>query len=63
MDFETQVEKQGLISNINTMRTIIGVEPITFNFLWKKDVQWLRDEQESTIAHYNNAVNNSKQTF
>lgn len=58
MTFEIQSEKQTLISNINTMRRIIGVNAHDFNYLWNKSVDWLRNEQESTIEHYNQALKN-----
>lgn len=56
--FEIQVEKQGLITNINMMRRLINVGESDFNYLWAKSVEWLRNEQNSTIEHYNNALKN-----
>jgi hypothetical protein len=53
-----QIEAQSLIININAMRRLIGVSEIDFNYLWKKSVEWLRNEQETTIQHYNEALKN-----
>ena len=58
--FEIQAEKQTLITNINMMRSLIGVGESDFNYLWAKSVEWLREEQDSTIEHYNNALKNRK---
>jgi len=57
-NFSVEVEKQQLIVNINMMRQKIGVKPSDFNYLWAKDVEWLRNEQENTINHYNEAIKN-----
>ena len=59
-NFNEQVEKQGLIININLMREKIGVSKHSFEWLWSKDVEWLRNEQESTISHYNEALRNTQ---
>jgi len=56
--FEQQVEAQQLISNINTMRSVIGLTPLDFNYLWKQSIEWLRKEQEIAIEQYNQALKN-----
>lgn len=56
--FETQVEKQQLIVNINGMRAKIGLTPTDFNHLWKQTPETLREQQNSLIEHYNQAVSN-----
>jgi hypothetical protein len=57
--FEAQQEKQQLIININTMREKIGVNKAAFEYLWSKSVEYLRNEQETTIKHYNEALKNA----
>ena len=57
--FDEQVEAQSLITNINLMRIKIGVPASDFNYLWKQSIEWLRNEQETLIQHYNEAVKNS----
>ena len=57
--FAEEVEAQQLITNINLMRLKIGVSIHSFNFLYKKSIEELRSEQESTILHYNEAIKNS----
>ena len=59
-EFETLVEKQGLIVNINTMREAIGVERSNVEWLLSKSVEYLREEQDSSIKHYNQAIANRK---
>jgi hypothetical protein len=56
--FNEQVEAQGLIVNISLMRQRIGVSAYDFDFLWSKDLEWLRNEQETTLKHYNEAILN-----
>lgn len=58
--FDIQSEKQTIIANINMMRDMIGVSRSSFDYLWNKDIEWLRNEQETTIQHYNEAVKNKK---
>lgn len=57
--FETQVEKQQLIVNINMMRNKIGLNSSDFNYLWKQTPETLREQQNSLIEHYNQAVKNA----
>ena len=57
-NFSKQAEKQQLILNINMMRENIGVSKHNFDFLWRKTVEYLREEQETTIKHYNEAIKN-----
>jgi hypothetical protein len=54
-----QIEAQQLISNINMMREKIGIAPADFKYLWKQSVEWLRNEQDTTIQHYNEAIKNA----
>jgi hypothetical protein len=56
--FNEQVEAQSLITNINLMRLKIGVPASDFDYLWKQSIEWLRNEQETLIQHYNEALKN-----
>ena len=58
--FETLVEKQSLIVNINMMREAIGIERSNVEWLLSKPVEYLREEQDSSIKHYNQAIANRK---
>jgi len=51
--FETKVEKQSLIININTMRDVAKLDRIDFEILWNKSIDSLREEQDNTIKMYN----------
>jgi hypothetical protein len=55
---DVQIEKQQLIVNINMMREKIGVSRSSFEYLWEQSLEWLRNEQETTIQHYNEALRN-----
>jgi hypothetical protein len=55
---DVQIEKQQLIVNINMMREKIGLSRSSFEYLWEQSLEWLRNEQETTIQHYNEALRN-----
>lgn len=57
--FDEQIEKQTLIVNINMMRNKIGLNSSDFNYLWKQTPEKLREQQNSLIEHYNQAVKNA----
>jgi hypothetical protein len=64
MNFNNKTEetscKMAVISNINSMRRIIGVGELDLKHSLKRNYDDLFEEQNSTIEHYNQALNNRK---
>jgi transcriptional regulatory protein LevR len=62
MKFNNKIEETSgkitVISNINTMRRIIGVSELDLNHNLKRSYDDLFEEQNNTIEHYNQALNN-----
>lgn len=56
---EIQAAKNTVISNIQTMRKIIGVNPLTFESLNTYSLGELQEMQNDTIKHYNEALKNT----
>lgn len=63
MTTQDKIQAQQVIININMMRKEIGVQPLT-DIEWvlnNRTLEYLREEQDSLIRHYNQAINNSNE--
>jgi hypothetical protein len=49
-----------VINNIINMRMKIGTSAPSYQWLDKKSLNELREEQDTTIEHYNQAIKNMK---
>lgn len=60
MKTELDLNKMTCIINIQEMRRKIGISVPSTKYLLTKSYDWLHEEQNSTIEHYNQALKNSK---
>ena len=56
---EIQAAKNTVISNIQTMRNLIGVNPLSFESLNGYRLEELQEMQNSIIQHYNEPLRNT----
>jgi hypothetical protein len=54
-----EIYKSPVISNIQNMQKAIGINVSSFEYLNKKSYDDLHEQQNSLIAHYNEAVKNA----
>ena len=54
-----EIYKSPVISNIQNMQIAIGVSVSSFEYLNSKTYDELHEQQNSLIAHYNEAVKNT----
>jgi hypothetical protein len=60
MTIDEKIEAMTVITNIQAMRRMIGVTEISVEHYLSKSIEDLREEQDSTIKHYNEALKNRK---